>query len=264
MKILFWNTNKNGNINQHVAQLVKENDIDIFVAAEYEADKDELTNMFKVNDQHLVSCNTLGCDRISIWSNYINVKPVIQSKYYSIQIIQDKFILCSVHLITNLHGDMSEERLAITQQLMHDIKETENTIHSQKTIIIGDFNEMPYGKSCLNANGLHGLPAFNVEDRPTRVVNDKEYTKYYNPMWSLLGDFSYPPGTYYLNQSKLNSPMWYMLDQVIISRDILPLFEKDKLRIITSYGCMDLADRNKHPNRSISDHFPIMCVINDK
>ncbi len=39
-----------------------------------------------------------------------------------------------------------------------------------------------------------------------------------------MGDFSYPPGTYYVNQSKLHSPMWYMLDQVIMSKDVLPLF----------------------------------------
>ena len=117
---------------------------------------------------------------------------------------------------------------------------------------------MPYGRGCLNANGFHGLPALNISDKPTRTVNEIEYRKFYNPMWNLMGDFDYPPGTFYVNQSKLHSPMWYMLDQVIISQDVLPIFNKDSLKIITACSYADLVDDSKHPNRKISDHFPIM------
>ena len=66
-------------------------------------------------------------------------------------------------------------------------------------------------------------------------------------MWNLLGDFSYPPGTYYLNQAKLNSPMWYMLDQVIISQELLPSFRREDLRIITTCSSGDLMDKSLHP-----------------
>ena len=67
-----------------------------------------------------------------------------------------------------------------------------------------------------------------------------------------------------MNQSKLHSPMWYMLDQVIISQDVLPIFNKDSLKIITACSYADLVDDSKHPNRKISDHFPIMCEIEDE
>ena len=264
MRLLFWNTHKNKDINPYIASLVLDNEIDILALSEYDANIDELNAMFKDNNQRLIKCNTLGCDRIDVWSSYVNIKSGIQEKYYSIQIINDSFILCCIHLCTDLYGDHSDERLAIIQKIMYDIHKIEDNIQTQRTIVIGDINEMPYGRGCLNANGFHGLPALNISDKPTRTVNEIEYRKFYNPMWNLMGDFDYPPGTFYVNQSKLHSPMWYMLDQVIISQDVLPIFNKDSLKIITACSYADLVDDSKHPNRKISDHFPIMCEIEDE
>lgn len=261
MKILFWNVNGNKNINQYVASVVDDYKIDILIMAEYNADESELYSLFKESRQNLVKCFTSGCDRINVWSNYINIESGIQEDYYSIQILFDKYILCCVHLFTDLHGDRSEERLEEIKKIIYDIQKTEEDIKSQQTIIIGDFNEMPYGKGCLNANGFHGLPELKTTDKPIRTVNKKIYRKFYNPMWSLMGDFSYPAGTYYLNQSKLHSPMWYMHDQVIISQEVLPVFIKEELKIITICSYADLKDKNQHPNKKISDHFPIMCEI---
>jgi len=261
MKILFWNTNSNSNINPYIASVVLDYNIDILVMAEYNANANELRTILRENQHYLNKCNTLGCDRVDVWCNYANVKSGIQEKYYSIQVIDDEFVMCGVHLFTDLHGDRSDERLAIIRKIMYDIQETEKEIQSQRTIVIGDINEMPYGRGCLNADGFHGLPMLNIADKPTRIVNEMEYRKFYNPMWNLMGDFSYPPGTYYLNQSKLHSPMWYMLDQVIVSKDILPLFKRESLRIITSCRYGELIDENQHPDKKISDHFPIMCEI---
>ncbi len=261
MRILFWNTNRNTNINPYLVSLVCDYDIDILVVAEYTADEQELYTMLYNNSHNLVRCNTAGCDRIKIWSSYINMKSGLQEGQYSIQIINDAFVLCGVHLLSDSYVDHSEERLEKAKEIMYEIQIAEEKIHSQKTIIVGDINEMPYGRGCLNANGFHGLPALEYSDRPTRKVNKKEYRKFYNPMWNLLGDFSYPPGTFYLNQSKMHSPMWYMIDQVILSKDILPMFKKESLEIITACSYADLKDKNQHPDKKISDHFPITCEI---
>lgn len=262
MRILFWNTKNNKNINSYVVNLVQDYNIDVLVMAEYNADKENLSTLFEEYHQNLVSCNTSGCERISIWSNYVEVDSGFQDKYYSIQIFCNKYILCCVHLMSDLHGDHRNERLAKIQQIMYEIQKTEEDIKSRNTIIIGDFNEMPYDNGCLSANGFHGLPVLSTEDRAVRVVNGIEYRKFYNPMWNLLGNFAYPPGTYYLNKSALYSPMWYMLDQIILSKDILPYFREESLKIITSCSAMDLTDKYQHPNKKISDHFPIMCEIN--
>ncbi len=261
MRVLFWNTNNNKNINPYIVSLVQDNDIDILITAEYKDNEEELVQRLKICDYNLHICNTLGCERINIWSNYVNVQADCQSEYYSIQVIDNEFILCCVHLVSDLKGDRSEERLVITQQIRGDLSKLEDKIKSQKTIIVGDFNEMPYGKGCLNANGFHGLPRLNLDEKPIRTINRVKYKKYYNPMWNLLGDYEHPPGTYYLNESKLYSPMWYILDQVIISREIIPIFKKESLKIITMCKYADLKDKNGRPNKKVSDHFPIMFEI---
>lgn len=263
MKILFWNTHRNIWINPYLASLVQDYEADLLVTAEYQADKAELEAFLGEQSGHLVSCNTCGCGRIFIWSTYTDVSPGSQDDYYSIQIVQNSYILCCVHLPSDLYGDHSDERLEIIQRMMHDIHETEEKLNSGRTVIIGDMNEMPYAKGCLNANGLHGLPELREDDRPARVVNGTSFRKYYNPMWNLFGDFTYPPGTYYLNESRIYAPMWYLLDQVVISQEILPIFKKESLKIITSCSHGKLYDQNQHPDRHISDHFPILCEIDD-
>ena len=40
--------------------------------------------------------------------------------------------------------------------------------------------------------------------------------------------------------------------------------DRDSLKIITACSYADLVDDSKHPNRKISDHFPIMCEIEDE
>lgn len=263
MRILFWNTHNN-NLNEYIVNLVIDNAIDVLVMAEYDADEKELAELFRSRGSALELQNTIGCNRISFWCNYRDIEPAIQESYYSIQIIKSEYIICCVHLITDLYGDRTDERLEIIRGIIEDIEITEKKINSKKTIIIGDINEMPYGKGCLNANGFHALPVLNVDDTPTRRVNNKEYRKFYNPMWNLLGDFSYPPGTYYFNQAKLHNPMWYMLDQVILSQEVLPLFKKESLKILTSCSYADLVDDKMRPNINVSDHFPIMCEIKEE
>ena len=144
------------------------------------------------------------------------------------------------------------------------IEKVENNINSKRSIIIGDFNEMPYGEGCLSADGFHGLPVLNAEDKSIRTIDEIEYRKFYNPMWNLMGDFSYPPGTYYYESTDICTPMWYILDQVVMSKEVLPLFVKDSLKIVTSCNFSDLIDKSGHPNKKkISDHFPIICEIKE-
>lgn len=42
MRMLFWNTHRNVNINSYILDLVNENEIDVLVLAEYKADTNEL------------------------------------------------------------------------------------------------------------------------------------------------------------------------------------------------------------------------------
>ena len=55
MRILFWNTHKNKDINPYIASLVLDNEIDILALSEYDANIDELNAMFKDNNQRLIN-----------------------------------------------------------------------------------------------------------------------------------------------------------------------------------------------------------------
>ena len=261
MKILFWNTYRNKNINNYVLNLVEKYDVDILLLAEYKGNLEDLDSLLICSNQKLERCNTVGCNRIEMWSNLINVDPGIQNDYYSIQIINNQLIICGVHLFSNLNENKDDERLEKIKEIKLDINTLEKNRNSNKVIIIGDFNEMPYGKGCLYANGFHGLPILNDNDKITRKVYGAEYTKYYNPMWNFFGDFNYPPGTYYYsNSSSFYSPMWYIFDQVLMSKEVIPFFRKESLEIITN----GLTNKNGHPNKKISDHFPIVLEIKEE
>lgn len=96
MKLLFWNTYGNKKINSYIEGVVDDSDADLLVLSEYQADKKELSIALSEGRQQLVESNTIGCDRINIWGNYMNIEAGIQSKYYSVQIINNKVILCGI------------------------------------------------------------------------------------------------------------------------------------------------------------------------
>lgn len=259
MRILFWNTGRNKNINEYLLEMVEENDVDILIVAEYWSDEEKLDIILKNSKKRLIRWNTIGADRIKIWGNYCDAEPGVQEKYYSIHILNNEFIICGVHLFSNLHSERSDERIHLANEIMREIDVVKNEIKSDKVIIMGDINEAPYEKTCLSADGFHGMPELRVDDERSRKVLGKSYEKMYNPMWNLLGNFDYPPGTYYYSEAKLCTPAWYMLDQIIISRSMISLLKREDLRIIVECKGRKLYTKKRHPNKRISDHFPLIC-----
>ena len=264
MRILFWNTHRNENINSYVSSLINTNNIDILALAEYTAETKELYKMIRNQGHRMKEYTTIGCERIRFFGKYRNVEPATQHKYYSIQIVNKQYIICGVHLPSDIYGDKTQERYMLSRMIIHDVQEEEKKLSNPRTIILGDFNEMPYCPSCINADAFHALPVFEDRKQARRIILGSEFKKYYNPMWNLLGDFSYPPGTYYRSEASITSPMWYLLDQFIFGWDIVPLIIKEQLKIVTDCKYGNLYDKNGYPNRNISDHFPIMCEIDDK
>ena len=261
MKILFWNANRNKDINKYIVDLVESYKVDVLVVAEYVADTDELDTLLNQTSQKLQKCMTVGCTRINIWSNYNNIDPGTQSKYYSFQIINDAFIICGVHLISNLHGDKSRERAAIIRQIVNEIKQLKEKTSINNIIIIGDLNEMPYEEGCLNADCFHGLPVLNIQDSFSRIVDAQEYEKYYNPMWNFFGDYNNPPGTYYYSGNEVENSFWNVYDQVMIRPCLRGQFVDDELKILCETKKRKLIDANNHPDKKISDHLPIVFEI---
>lgn len=263
MKILFWNTHQNPNINQVICNIVWEKEIDIVSLAEYSANLGDLISLLSANDVFMQKYITVGCEKVTMLGRILNVTPGTQSSRYSIQIINGKHILCSMHLPSQLFGD-EEDRKIVMQSIIHDVLQHEAILKTNYSILLGDFNEDPYDVGCVSANHFHGLPCRDDAIREKRVVQGNTFFMFYNPMWNLYGDFTSPPGTYYHTTSIAVTPFWHMFDQVMIRPSLIEKFIPNSFEIVTHAGVIPLLDQSSHPDKKYSDHLPIIFEIKEE
>lgn len=73
LRVCFWNTNKNENINEYISDIIVEQEIDILALAEYESDIEELKKMLALYNIVIEQAITIGCRQ--------NYYPKKKSKY---------------------------------------------------------------------------------------------------------------------------------------------------------------------------------------
>lgn len=262
MRICFWNTNKNTQINKYILNIIEECSIDFFVLAEYRADVEQLKQKVGLHTIALEEAITVGCDRITILKRGKNIQPGFQNKYCSMQIIEGKYILACLHLPSRLYADKLKRSIVISR-IVEEIQEYEKKLNTDKSIIVGDINENPYESGCLGANGFHGIPVYKDAMKKYRIIMDESFKMFYNPMWNLLGDFSFPPGTYYYSGNEVENSFWNVYDQVMIRQCLRKSFVDENLKILYETKNQKLIDINNHPDKSISDHLPIIFEIEE-
>ena len=260
-KVLFWNTNKNSDINRILGDIITENQITIAVLAEYTANLDELFSYLNDKNVHMKEYKTIGCDRITIIGFENNVIAGRQTDYASFQIINNSNILCCVHLPSKIYTNSEGMRDIIIDAIIADIISTEKQLRTEDTIVVGDFNINPYDFGCLDASKFHGLPIYEEAKKERRIIAGKEHKMFYNPMWNFFGDMQKPYGTYYYSGNKTNNPFWQIYDQVFIRPSLRNRFVDSSLKIITETEMNYLLNRNGHPDKRISDHLPIVFEI---
>ncbi len=264
MRILFWNTHKNAEINSTIGEIICENNVSVVALAEYAADIDnllcELLHKYRI-EMKKYHC---ACERITIIGCIDNVESRFEDTHTSIQVINGKDILCCTHLNSKIYHDNQAQREIRIEQLIKEISTIEKDLNSENTIIVGDFNINPYDSSCLDARYFHSLPIYEEAKRKTRVISGNEYAMFYNPMWRFLGDIKKPYGTYYNNSSDSINTYWNIFDQVIIRPALRERFIDDSLKIIAETKSKYLLDENGHPDKDISDHLPIIFEIQEE
>lgn len=262
--MLFWNTHKNSIINSTICELVAENNVSIVVLAEYTANVDDLLSSlllrYRINMHRFDSC----CERITIIGTVSDVEMRFDCDHSTIQVINEKDILCCTHLNSKIYSGNEAQREILIEQLVKEICSIEKDIGTENTIIVGDFNINPYDSSCIDARYFHSLPIYEEAKRKTRVISGNEYAMFYNPMWRFLGDTKQPYGTYYHNTSNTINTYWNIYDQVIIRPALRERFIDDSLKIITETQSKYLLDTNGHPDKAISDHLPIIFEIQEE
>ena len=70
------------------------------------------------------------------------------------------------------------------------VTEAEEQVGHTRTVIVGDFNMNPFEPGMAGILGFQAVMDRRIAQRITRTVDRKEYSFFYNPMWSRLGDLS--------------------------------------------------------------------------
>lgn len=264
MRVLFWNTNNNEQINAILSEVIIENRIDFVILAEYTADTNELLEILRYHGLVMHIKHSTGCKRISIISNIEDFEPGAQSDYYSVQIISHKYIVCCVHFPSKIYNRGTELRQTAIRELIADINESESYNNMKNTIIVGDFNVDPFEFECINAELLNSLPFYEIASKKSKKTGRNIFFPFYNPMWRFLGDESQPFGTYYYGGSEHNNIYWHLLDQVMIRPSLREAFLDESLQIITSTYTSSLLDTNGMPDKKrVSDHLPIIFEVKE-
>lgn len=226
MRFLFWNTHNTKDINSILCGMIVEQKANIVILAEYEDIIEDLIYNLDLKGVRMNVYPSIGCDRLIILGNTKDIRQSRQSKYYSMQIIKNDMLLCGVHLPSQMWADERTQTLAF-QSVVRDIELAEE---AQKI---------------------------------SRTIFETKYKMFYNPMWNLLGDFSYPPGTYYYRGSKEKNEFWNIFDQVIVRPQLRSRFVDKELKIITKAQGVSLVTQNQQPNEKISDHLPIVFQLTE-
>ena len=264
MKMLFWNTHNNENINPIIAELVEENNINIIALAEYTGNINELIELLSDRGIVMKKYDNPGCEKVLFLGNtYYHAQPGLQGDHYSFQIINNQYIICCVHLQSQILKNNDGARGITIQRIVRDIINTENANNSDKTIITGDFNINPFDHGMIDADFFHSLPFYEVAKKNTRTVANQAFKMFYNPMWRFWGDIEKPYGTHYYNGNDKDNIFWNIYDQIIIRPILREYFVDEELKIITETSHCSLLNRNGHPNKKISDHLPIVFEIKE-
>lgn len=177
--------------------------------------------------------------------------------------IGEPFNVVAVHMPSK-GRQSTEDQIFAFEALRDSIQDLEVTAKHSRTVLVGDFNVNPFEFGMVGTGGLHAVMDRRVARTMSRVVQDKSFKFFYNPMWSVLGDRDEsPPGTYFYNKGTAVNYYWHTFDQVLIRPDLLDFFFDDGLTVVRELSGRSLLCSLGRPDHDVSDHLPIVFKFND-
>jgi hypothetical protein len=266
MRFAFWNLRRNPAIAPLVAELGRSREIDVLVLAECpigEAEMLATLNASIASETQYFRPETFRPNlpvEIFARTTVGQVLAVEETGHWVIREIVPvngiAFLLVAAHLISKREFD--EDSQATEMEVFADaVRDAERRRGHQRTIIVGDLNVNPFEKGMVSTRGLHAVPSRTLASEGERTVQEREYSFFYNPMWSKFGDHEGVPGTYFARRSEHVCYFWNMFDQVLLRPQLTTFWQSGSLEIVESIGEMPLL-RNGVPDRAnLSDHLPI-------
>jgi hypothetical protein len=267
INFLFWNLNKKP-LESLVTKLALEHNVDVIMLAEYVENPTKLLTVIN-QDEFRFFLNESLCQKIKVYSRFRDsVFPSFEeSKRYTIRQLKlpqtEEILLAVVHIPSKIDFDNDSQEAEI-EELSRFIENAEERAGHSRTILVGDLNMNPFEKGLVKTTGLHAVMSRQIAKKGSRIVQDREYQFFYNPMWNFLGDFSpFVSGTHYYQSTKHIAYFWNMFDQVLIRPELLDKFLTEDLKIIETVNGKSLLDKNGLPDKNFaSDHLPIFFSLN--
>ncbi|QDU92729.1 endonuclease/exonuclease/phosphatase family protein [Lignipirellula cremea] len=264
LSILFWNLQKRP-LKTRITRLLAARRPDVAIFAEYDmSDADLLTQVNAVPLEPYVRPASLA-KKLRLFTTLDS--SFIQERYNSVLghctiwtlrlPHAPPILLCGVHLASKL-GWTGYDQAFEAQKIAKELSDREEIDGHQRTLVIGDFNMNPYDAGLVASHAFHA--SMCASTAATRTVAGTAYSKFYNPMWGLLGDrTSGPPGTLYHPASTPTNTFWHMLDQILVRPELENAL--CSVQILDSDGTDSLLKNGRPDASTASDHLPIYCEL---
>ena len=275
MTIFFWNIRKNPQTFSTLGTIVVEESVDVIALAEFPPDSvDSLLAELNKTQELFAHCVQLSKHKVEVFYRKDKARVCDMGnlgRYSAVQLENVngglKVYAFFVHLQSKLNGNTEDNKRQEASRLSNEIADFENTVSKvNHTFVCGDFNMNPFELGMITCDALNSVMDREVviKKNGIRKKDNESYKFFYNPMWSCLGDSSIgqSSGTYFDMSNKTDTIYWNMIDQVIIRKELIDVFDISKLKIVTKGNNYDLLDRYACINRKISDHLPILFNLN--
>jgi exonuclease III len=264
MTFLFWNVGAEPRSVQ-IAQLAVHLNADVLMLTEVVDEPIDLLRALNKDVGAYSYARGINNTKIHVLARFAEqfVAPVFETSRLTVRRLSLpgvlEILLAVVHFPSKSHWSDDSQAMECSRLAGH-VQEAEKKAGHQRTVLVGDFNMNPFETGVVSAAGLHAVMSRTIARRETRIVQQREYSFFYNPMWSILGDGTPgPPGTFYYHSGEQTIFFWNMFDQLLVRPALLDRFRIDELAIIDHTGVHSLLTDSGLPNRSAgSDHLPIL------
>lgn len=266
---LFWNLNRKP-LQTIVANLALRYEVDVIMLAECSITPDALLRTLNPpGTSEYQYAPSPGCKKIKVFTRFSSefIPAISETDRLTIRHLKlpglTDILLAVIHFPSKLHFRSEDSQRDECIILANSIRDAERKVGHFRTVLVGDLNMNPFEAGVVSAAGLHGVMSRRIVEGGARVVQNRKWLFFYNPMWSLLGDASPgPPGTYYYRSSEYVVFFWNMFDQVLIRPELLHLFNSEDLEILQSDGDISFLSSRGLPDRDVaSDHLPIFFKL---
>lgn len=179
------------------------------------------------------------------------------------------YLLASVHFPSKLAQD-EVSQLQIARSYKAKLLDTAThhaATYGNRLLVVGDFNMNPFDAGMVEPMGFHAL-GNRDQANPATARHYDQTPIFYNPCWSLLGDY-YPThadrrmgGSFYYAKSASRRLFWHLFDQVVVSQEMANAFVPSSLSFVEVPTLrQEMLSGVERRLANFSDHFPLTFTL---